>query len=168
MPNTPFDELLASFEGEDEDPTEAVEAEPKKDNTVIKQIRDHGRRLEKELEKARKESDELKAWKTEFEARSKAEVLGAAGLNSRQQAAYLALNQDVTPEAIQDFKAEVLGVGEAPEDTNTGFGPADVSGERNQAGKFYTREDIKNILRENPGRQAELEAANRQGRVRWT
>lgn len=162
VPNE-FDELLAGY-GEDEEveATEAVAA-PKLDNKVIKQIRDHAKKLEKELAQTRKEADELKTWKAETESRSRTQVLSAAGFNEKQAQAFLAMNQEVSSEAIQSFKSEVLGQGEAPEsasrnDTSSGFGPTDTSGERSgtTAGGYVTRQEFEQIMRQNPAKGDEL------------
>jgi hypothetical protein len=156
-----IEELLAGLDAEEE--SAAKVEPPDKDNKVIKEIRDHAKRVERELAASRKEAEELKTWKTEQESRSKAQALSAAGLNEKQQVAFLALNQEVTPDAIQTFRSEVLGQGDSPQ-PESGFGPTDIAGEGATVGTFYARKDWERIMRENPAKGDEIARA---GKVRW-
>lgn len=153
---------------DEEDTTEEVEQTPApqaKDTAQLDKMKGYTKRVEKELAASKKETAELKARWAEAESKAKANALTAAGLNEKQAQAFLALNPDnpeVTPEAIQAFRSEVLGIGEPPEPT--GFGPTDVSGERSTGGNFYTRHEFEQIMRENPAKGEQIAAS---GKVRW-
>ena len=156
-----LDELLAAAEDLDSE-NEQDTAEPKKGsedkgNSAFKQVRDHARKLERDLKKLQAERDELQKFREETTVKMRQDALTSAGLSPRQTEAYMRLYDDVTPESVQEFKAEVLGIGEAPEPKET-FTPTGSSGEGSK--KMYSRAEFEQIMRNDPARGREIMAKN--------
>lgn len=157
-----LDELLAAAEeidGENEqesaEPAKGTEEKPT--NSAFKQLRDQAKRLERDLKKIQAERDELAKFREETTAKMRQDALASAGLSPRQTEAYMRLYDDVTPESVQEFKAEVLGIGEAPEPKET-FTPTGATGESSK--KMFTREEFEQIMRNDPARGREIMAKN--------
>lgn len=161
-----LDELLAAAEdldGENEqESAEPQEGKGEKVNSAMKQVRDHARKLERDLKKLQAERDELAKFREETTQKMRQDSLLSAGLTPRQTEAYLRLYDDVTPDSVAEFKAEVLGIGEAPEPKET-FTPTGSTGESSK--KMYSREEFEQIMRNDPARGREIMAKNL---VQWS
>ena len=164
-----LDELLAAAEDIDSE-TEQESAEPRKGteekaNSAMKQVRDHARKLERDLKKLQDERDELLKFREETTAKMRQDSLLSAGLTPRQTEAYMRLYDDVTPESVQEFKAEVLGIGEAPEPKET-FTPTGSTGEGTK--KLYSREEFEALMKSSdPGDRARANNIMAQNLVQW-
>lgn len=156
-----LEEILANADFGDEageqDTAEPTKGTEEKVNSTMKQVRDHARKLERDLKKLQAERDELAKFREETTQKMRQDSLLSAGLTPRQTEAYLRLYDDVTPDSVAEFKAEVLGIGEAPEPKET-FTPTGSSGESSK--KMYTREEFEQIMRNDPARGREIMAKN--------
>lgn len=122
------------------DPYEEIdEGEQRPQSAPFKQLRDHAKKLEKELKERDKLIEELASFKAEAENRAKRELLRQSfqqvGLNEKHAELFEAARPDVepTPEAVKSFAVE-YGFISAPgsdeekgEDTGS-FAPTPPSG----------------------------------------
>ncbi len=90
-------ELLATLESQERDEEVKQQPEVKQDNSTIKQLRDHAKRLERELKKADEERAELRKFRDETQAALRQGALLEAGLTPRQAEVYLKAYDDTTP-----------------------------------------------------------------------
>jgi hypothetical protein len=121
------------------------------ENSTIKAIRAEAKRAEKRAAEAEAELAELRAFKEEATQEKQQAILVGAGLTPRQAEVFLRSFDAVTPENVQVFKSEVLGVREAAEDESglidsQPFAPAGFVGERSE--KPLTRDDLKKLTPE--------------------
>lgn len=161
-----LDEMLAAVAQADDDSEDTdADVTTAKPNSAIKAIRDHAKKLERELERERKAREELTAWKEQRVAEDSTNALKAAGLSPRQAEVFLKFYGEVTPEAIAEFRKDVLGnvpAGEAaagapaPE-----FRPTGSVGDSGGGEKLLTREQLRDL---SPEEQIE---AVRAGRVQF-
>jgi len=160
-----LDEILANADFGDEageqDTTEPQKGADKKENSAFAQVRSHAKKLERDLKKLQEERDELLKFREETNLKTRQDALLSAGLTPRQAEAYSRLYDDVTQESVQEFKAEVLGIGESPEPKET-FTPTGASGESTK--KTYSRKEFEEIYRNDPARGRQIMAA---GLVQW-
>lgn len=91
---------------------EQEEEEVEVETSTIREIRQHAKRLEKDLAKARKELEELRAYRAAAEAERRAAQVKAAfqsvGLNERWADLYVKVHPDAepTPESVRAFAEE--------------------------------------------------------------
>ena len=114
---------------------EGTKAAPaQSENSTIKAIRAEAKRAEKRAAEAEAELADLRKFREETTARAHEAVLAAAGLTPQQAALYLKAGEEVTEEAVQKFKSEVLGVREDAEEEgmvdSAPFAPAGSASER--------------------------------------
>ena len=148
-----IDDLLAGSDSEDEE-TEVSDDRPR-ENSAVKQMRDHIKRLEKDLAKTKKQNEDLVAFRQEVTARERNQKLLEAGLSEKQATVFLKSYDDVTPDAISEFKAEVLGLkSEGESDAPTGFTP--TVGELEPGSKQIPKAEFEAIMRENPAKGWQL------------
>ena len=154
------DQLLGS-EDEEEAP------KPKRENSTIKQMREALEAQKAELEQARERNQRFE---TTF--------LSQAGLSEKQAAALRAAGYEASPDGIEAFRSEVLGVTpppaeepkveqpEAPveeeEAPAPGFSPTRVGGEA-PAKTEYTSNDLVELFQTDPVKADKLV---REGRVK--
>jgi hypothetical protein len=119
-------EALESEENDSEEEGKAPSAPP--ENSTIKAIRAEAKRAEKRAAAAEAEAAELRRFKEEAESERKQAALAAAGLTPRQAEVFLKASDEVTPEAIDAFKSEVLGVRAGSEDEGVPSAPFAPSG----------------------------------------
>jgi len=149
------EELLAGFDSDEEDTDDEVTDNRPSESKGFKQLRDHAKKLERDLNRRNKEVEELRAFRAEVEQRERMTTLSGAGLNEKQATAFLRMYEQVTPEAVAEFKSDVLGLAtEKPEDTTTGFGPTSVVEDRNIGS--ISKADFEQIMRENPAKGWQL------------
>lgn len=150
MPNDDMDRLLADLDSEDTSEAEtSTEVDENRPNRGLKQLRDHAKKLERDLTRTRKEADELKAYKETVEQERKASSLAGAGLNDKQAKAFLRMYENVTPEAISEFRTDVLG--QAVEEGSSpppSFEPTQVVSE--PGSRRVTKAEFEGIMRSNP------------------
>lgn len=103
--DTDLEQLLAGLASEEELEPEAQKVEV--DNSVIKRMRAELDRRDKQI---KKDAAALR----EYREKESARLLDAAGLTPGQAKAFLAMNEAVTPENIESFKTDVLGVQTPP------------------------------------------------------
>jgi hypothetical protein len=125
-----IEELLSSFEGEEEVPQ--VEDPKEQGNSTIEQMRFALERREKAFRKATKEIEELKAFQVKTLEEARKGTLVAAGFNEDQIQVFSKAYDEVTPETIDAFRTKVLGVAvpseETPASPPTGFAPTALGG----------------------------------------
>ena len=149
MTDKTFEELLAELDVEEEKDSER-EPEPK-GNQVLKQVRDAAKRYEKE-------NKSLKERLEKYETEKNVQTLASAGLSEAQGRIFLKAYDSATPENIDSFKTEVLGVKEAPPTDSEllqGAAPnaqsfAPSAGGEPPGSKVYTQKEFEDIMRENP------------------
>lgn len=157
----PYDPDL-SLEDDEQDPTDQ--------SSPFRQLRDHSKKLEKELRQRDKELEELRTFKADFEASQKkqsvSKTFGELGLTEKHAELFLKANPEaeVTAEVVQKF-AEEYGLVEAKEqEEDSGFSPlaatdgVPASKEPMKASEFWA------LYSENP--HAALEQAKK-GRVKF-
>lgn len=151
-----LDEMLAAMaEAEDGDEDTGTEVTPPKPNSAIKQIRDHAKKLERELERERKQREELTAWKEQRVAEDSTNALKAAGLSPRQAEVFLKFYDGVTPENVAEFRKDVLGqAGAAEASEGSEFRPTGNVGDSGSEGKPLSLAELKKLSPE-----AQVEAA---------
>jgi hypothetical protein len=103
-----IEDYLASLEDDEAQEQQQPEVDPKKLGYALRQ-------REKETKKLAKELEELRTWRADRERQDKESTLSGAGLSAGQAKAFLRLYEEVTPEAIQSFRTDILGM--APEPT---------------------------------------------------
>lgn len=106
------------------------------ENSTIKAIRAEAKRAEKRAAQAEAEAAELRKFRDETLASARQAALSAAGLSPKQSEVFLKANDEVTPELIASFKAEVLGVSDGTEEEgvpSAPFAPAGFASERTPA-----------------------------------
>lgn len=146
------EELLAGFDSDEEDTDDEVTDNRPPESTGFKQLRAHAKKLERDLNRHKKEVEELRAFRTEVEQKERLSTLTTAGLNEKQATVFLRTYDAVTPENLSEFKNDVLGISaEKPEDTSTGFGPTSVIEDRGMAGTIGKAE-FETLMRENPAK----------------
>ena len=149
-----IDDLLAGSDSEDDDDTEEDVADNRpRGNDAIKQIREAEQRATKRAEKAQRRVQELESKLAEYATKEKVSSLQAAGFNEKQAKVFLKSYDEVTPDAITEFKAEVLGITQDAGESETpspGFAP--TQGEVEPASKGYSKADFERIMRENPAK----------------
>lgn len=160
-----LDEMLDAI-GKADDDAEDTDADvtTAKPNSAIKAIRDHAKKLERELEKTRKAYEDLEAWKEQRVQEDSTNALKAAGLSPRQAEVFLKFYGEVTPEAISEFRRDVLGnapAGEAAPEASSEFRPTGSVGDSGGGDKLLTREQLRDL---SPEEQIE---AVRAGRVQF-
>lgn len=155
------------------DPLEDNEGEESRsrDSAPIKQLRDHAKKLERELKTRDKEVEELRAFKADAERRAKQELLrqaiSAVGLNEKHAELFTAArpDQEPTPEAVKAFAVEygfIANPGSDDEGEESGsFGPTPPSGVPAHK-KRYTSEEFDELYKSNP---VEAIQAAEEGRV---
>lgn len=153
---------------EDED-----EATPRSQQSApFKQLRDHARKLEKEIKDRDKELEALRQFRAEAERRTKQELLrqavSAVGLNEKHAELFSAARPDVepTPEAVRAFAVEYGFIsgpsGDDEDESDQGsFKPAPPSGVP-ASKKRYTSEEFDALYKTNP---VEAIKAAEEGRV---
>lgn len=166
------DELLALINSLDEEREEAKTDEPKpaRDSSAFKELRDHAKRLEREQKKSEEELAELRAFKQRTVMAERTSTLTGAGLTEAQSQAFLKLYDDVTPEAIQTFRAEVLGVqGEEVPPPAATFTPT-ANPPSEPASKVMTGTEFKAKAKIDPewARRFAQENENNPGAVDWS
>jgi len=102
-----LDEFLASLEDDEDQEQQKPEVDPKKLGYALRQ-------RDKEAKKLAKELEELKTWRADRERQDKEGTLSGAGLSAGQAKAFLRLYEEVTPEAIQSFRTDILGMAPEP------------------------------------------------------
>lgn len=142
----------------DSDEDEAPQ--PKRENSTIKQMR----------EALEAKDAEAKAF-AEKAAKYEATFLASSGLNDKQANALRAAGYEATPEGIDAFKSEVLGVAAEPAQTEqseeaeesedvtpeqAGFAPTIVGGSSAPAPKGYTSNDIVELMKTDPAKADKL------------
>lgn len=155
-----LDEMLAAVaEAEDDGEDTGAEVTAPKPNSAIKAIRDHAKKLERELERERKAREELSAWKEQRVAEDSTNALKAAGLSPRQAEVFLKFYGEVTPESVAEFRKDVLGqAGEAAPDAGTEFRPTGAVGDSSTEGKPLTLAELKALP---PEKQVEAALAGK-------
>lgn len=161
-----LDEMLAAVAQADDDSEDTgTDDTASRPNSAIKQIRDHAKKLERDLARATKLAEELTAWKAQRTEDDNANALKQAGLSPRQAEVFLKAYGDVSPETIAEFRRDVLGSGTAgeaaSEDTGPEFRPTGSAGDSGQGEKPLTRDELRNLSPE-----AQIEAV-RAGRVQF-
>jgi uncharacterized phage infection (PIP) family protein YhgE len=150
VPDDDIEKLLADFDSEDQ--TEGEESDVNKNRpNAVKQLRDYADRLKKDLAKEKKNAAALQAFKESYEAKEKVNTLTTAGLSEKQSAAFLRMYDDVTPENVSSFKADILGLkaeGEEQSSAPARFAP--TQGYSEPGNKPYTKEEFEAVMRENP------------------
>jgi hypothetical protein len=164
-----LDEMLAAIaaedEGEETETTEAAQAPAPKSNSAIKAVRDHAKKLERELAAATKERDELRQRDEERTAAENARILADAGLSPRQADVFLKFYGSATPENVAEFRKDVLGAGSSQEEEQrTEFRPTGPAGGEGLGEKPLTVEDLKKLKEEDPTKAWELA---RSGKVQF-
>lgn len=146
---------------------------PRANSAPFKQLRDHAKKLEKELKDRDKELDELREFKASQELRVKRELLrqsfSTVGLNEKHAELFEAARPDVepTPEAVKAFAVEYgfLDAASDPaaeEDESEGsFGPTPPSGVPASQRRF-TNLEFEELYKSNP---VEAIKAAEEGRV---
>ena len=128
------------------------------ENSTIKAIRAEAKRAEKRAAEAEAEVAELRVFKEATTKREQETALTAAGLSPRQAEVFLKSFEEVTPENVQVFKSEVLGVREEAGEEGTvpsaPFAPTGFVGD--SATKPMTRQELDAIAKESPERALEL------------
>ena len=164
-----LEEILANADFGDEageqDTAEPTKGTEEKVNSTMKQVRDHARKLERDLKKLQSERDELQKFREETTLRMRQDALTSAGLSPRQTEAYMRLYDDVTPDSVAEFKAEVLGIGEAPEPKET-FTPTGATGESTK--KMYSRQEFEALMKsQNPADRVRADNIMANNLVEW-
>lgn len=154
-----LDDILddAKFDGDAESTTDDVKPASESKNSSFKDLRDHARKLERSNKQFEKELEELRAFRAEVETERRYGALTEAGLNKRQGEAFLKLYDEVTPENISAFRAEVLGA-EVDDTPAVTFVPSAVGGEAPR--KTYSRQEFEAIMRSDPAKGRAIMAAN--------
>jgi len=165
-----IEEILASLSEEPEtaDGDDNDTSEPK-DNKTIKAIRDHAKKLERELSKAAKELGELREFKSTVTREKTQEQVTAAfkeaGIEDRFAKLFLRVQGDepVTAESISSFVQEygLADEGKVPPGGG-GFAPTPGGEPANKA--TISRDDFDKLARENPAKAQEY---LRRGAVQW-
>ena len=142
-PEAENDNFLAELGLDDgEEQTQETQGSEETNSSAMKELRAALERREKALRKAGKEIEELRQFRTDAVQRERSDTLRVAGLTERQAKVFLATGEDVTPEAVQAFKSEVLQT--PPPETSQeepptpGFAPTQV-GTPPPPGKVYSR-----------------------------
>lgn len=154
------------------DPYEDNEGEGtrSKDSAPFKQLRDHAKKLEREIKDRDKELEELRSFRAEAERRAKQELLrqaiAAVGLNEKHAELFTAArpDQEPTPDAVKAFAVEYgfIAGEDTDEDEESGsFGPTPPSGVPAHK-KRYSSEEFDELYRSNP---VEAIKAAEEGRV---
>lgn len=156
------------------DPYDDVdEGDQRPTSAPFKQLRDHAKKLEKEIKDRDRELEALRSFKAESEARAKRELLEQSfkqvGLSTKQAELFLAARPDAepTPEAVKSFAVEYgfIDAGPAPDDEGEGsegsFAPTPPSGVP-ASKKRYSSEEWDVLYKQNP---VEAMAAANEGRV---
>lgn len=152
------DDGLDGYDVEEEDSPTAAQRE---ENETLKQVRAFAKRKEREAEKQAARVAELEAIvQARAEEDAKRELVGA-GLTERQAEVFRKAYQEVTPESINQFKAEVLGITPAETPVPT-FSPTPPGGE--SPTKRFTRSEFEDIMRSDPMRATKVAEA---GLVDW-
>jgi hypothetical protein len=120
--------IQAEEPSETEDPGEVAPPEKVGENATIRSIRAEAKRAEARAKQAESELAELREFRETTVAKMKADTLASAGLSPKQAEVYLKANEDISPEAVAAFKAEVLGIGEPTTDGEP-FRPTGFAGE---------------------------------------
>ena len=153
MPDQDIDRLLASLDSEEEDATDEVSEN--RPNRGIKQLREAFENEKRSKRKLEKELEELRTFRVQVESDRKVSTLTGAGLSERQASAFLKMYEDVTPENVQSFKADILGVTTSEgERTDSAFAPTQVQSEPD-SGKI-SKQDFEHIMRSNPAKGWEI------------
>lgn len=155
-----------------------VEETPQGDkgSNPVKQLRDALKAAQKEAKESKKELEELRAFRTEYENEQKistsAKSFEKFGLTQKHAELFHKVNPDgdVTDDAIKafaeeyalPFKAPEPVDGDEPQSRDIPFEPADV-GSTGDAG-FVNREQLDAMYKSNPQRAIQL---LKSGRVRW-
>lgn len=160
-----LDEMLAAVAqaADDSEDTDA-DVTTARPNSAIKAIRDHAKKLERELERERKAREELSAWKEQRVQEDSTNSLKAAGLSPRQAEVFLKFYGEVTPEAIAEFRRDVLGnapAGEAAAEAGPEFRPTGSVSDSG-TGKILSRSEFEQEYVSNP---AAAQRAFEEGRV---
>jgi len=128
------------------------------ENSTIKAIRAEVKRAEKRATEAEAELAELRVFKETTTKKEQETLLTAAGLSPRQSEVFLKSFDAVTPENVQVFKSEVLGVREEAGETGTApavpFAPTGFINE--SADKPMTRADLDALAKTEPEKALEL------------
>lgn len=141
-----------------------------RDSGPFKQLRDHAKKLEKEIKDRDKELEDLRSFKADAERRAKQELLrqaiSAVGLNEKHAELFSAArpDQEPTPEAVKAFAVEYgfISGPAADEDEESGsFGPTPPSGVPAHKQR-YTSEEFDQLYKTNP---MEALRAAEEGRV---
>ncbi len=107
--------------GDDDDDEGQGSGGPGNENTSFQELRAHARQLEKAQKAAAKELEELRSFKVQAEAADKLNKARSLGLTETQAKTFIKVTEgEVTPEAVQGFRAE-LGLA-APETEGTSVG----------------------------------------------
>lgn len=163
--------LLASLENEETDEGETTDGG---ENNAIKQVRDHAKKLEKQLKSAAKELGELREFKQTVVAdQTKATVQKAftdAGLNEKHASLFLKVHDgEVTADAVKNFVTEYgLVPGEATDETEepaekSTFAPTQAAsdGAAQQGTGTISRPDWLKIVGTDPAKAQKLQAAGK-------
>jgi hypothetical protein len=158
-PGDELQELLDSLEAEEADEEKGTTDKPKQESSVIKQLRGHIRRLERDNKAADAEREELRKFRDETTAAMQSASLLAAGLSPRQSEVFLKAYDTVTPESIAAFKTEVLGAASSEGETEATerFVPTGFVGEYKP--KPLSKVELEELWRKNPVKAQEMLAA---------
>lgn len=151
MVDKSFDELLAELDLEEEkDQEQAPVPQEKTDN--FKQLRDYTKRQERELK-------QLREFREATVQRERLSTLQAAGLTEAQSNVYLKAYEEVTPEGVEAFKTNVLGVAApapeavpetTPETKSGSFAPSAPQGGMGPSLRMYTQDEWDQLFNTNP------------------
>lgn len=155
------------------DPFDDVdEGEQRPNSAPFKQLRDHAKKLEKELKAKDSELETLREFKSQAEARARRELLersaSKVGITEKQAELFMAVRPDEepTPEAVKTFAIEYGFVEAGPaadegEGSDGSFAPTPPSGVP-ASKKRYTSDEWDVLYKSNPVEA--MQAAN-EGRV---
>jgi len=146
MPEPTVEELLAALaEGEEQETPPGDQA---KDTNAMKQVREALKRAKASEAEVKAERDELAAKLTARIEADTTAVLQSAGLSPRQAEVFRKAYDDVTPENVSAFKAEILGQSEAEAATPASMVPLNLGGEK--SAKRYSRAEFEKVMAESP------------------
>ncbi|HSE44950.1 MAG TPA: hypothetical protein VLA89_06440 [Gemmatimonadales bacterium] len=158
---------------EPSDPFDDIdEGDQRSTSAPFKQLRDHAKKLEKELKDRDKELESLRDFKAQSEARARRDLLEASaskvGITQKQAELFQAVRPDEepTPEAVKTFAIEYGFVDAGPaadegEGADGSFAPTPPAGIP-ASKKRYSSEEFDQLLKVNP---VEAMAAATEGRV---